>query len=172
MNGDRTRLVAATGLVIGALLGIAGTFAPTDQLRGLAWGIDGTGIIVGCALLVVHHVRRGDELAAAGLLVFLSGETLIVSGSAVPLAATIPVFGAGAGLWAAGLALTSAASTFPIFVRATGGVASFLFAITALRIFGGAALSPLASPLPFGAYPFLALTLIGWAWTPARPRAA
>jgi len=33
--------VAVAGLVIGALLGMAGSFAPTAELRGLAWGTDG-----------------------------------------------------------------------------------------------------------------------------------
>jgi hypothetical protein len=27
----------------------------------------------------------------------------------------------------------------------------------------------LSKPLPFGAYPFLAVTLFGWAWTHLRP---
>ena len=37
MNDSRLRLTAASGLVIGAVLGIAGTFAPSASLRGLAW---------------------------------------------------------------------------------------------------------------------------------------
>jgi hypothetical protein len=49
-------------------------------------------------------------------LYFLAGETLIVSGSAMELAAS--------------------------------------------------------SPLPFGAYPFLAITLLGWAWAHLRTRPA
>ena len=47
----RLRVVASTGLVIGAVLGMAGTFAPSASLRGLAWGIDGTALIVSAALL-------------------------------------------------------------------------------------------------------------------------
>jgi hypothetical protein len=172
MPGDRLRLVAAAGLVIGALLGVAGAFAPSAADRGLAWGIDGTAIVVGCALLAIHHLRQGDEQLAAGFLVFLAGETLIVSGSALPLAVAAPVFGAGAGLWAAGLALISASPAIPALVRITGGIASLLFAVTAVRIFGGAGLTPLSTPLPFGAYPFLAITLVGWAWAHARRHAA
>jgi hypothetical protein len=34
------RTIAALGLVIGAVFGIAGTFAPSSSLRGLAWGVD------------------------------------------------------------------------------------------------------------------------------------
>jgi hypothetical protein len=170
MSDERLRVVAATGLVIGALLGMAGSFAPSAALRGLAWGIDGTALIVASALLAVHHVRRGRELLAAGFLVFLAGETLIVSGSAMELAASAPSFAAGAGLWAAALALISAPPDLPAFVRATGAIAAVLLAVTAVRLFGGAALTPLSTPLPFDAYPFLAVTLFGWAWAHLRVR--
>lgn len=40
MNDSRQRMIASSGLVIGAFLGMAGTFAPVP-LRGLAWGLDG-----------------------------------------------------------------------------------------------------------------------------------
>jgi len=109
---------------------------------------------------------------AAGFLVFLAAETLIVSGSAMELGATTPVFAAGAGLWAAALALTSTSGALPAFVRVTGAIASVLFAISAVWIFGGGNLTPLSKPLPFGAYPFLALTLFGWAWTHMRSSTA
>jgi hypothetical protein len=158
------RAVAAATLVIGALLGMAGSFAPSAAVRGLCWGIDGVLLVVGSALLAVHHVRRGDAQLAAGFLVFLAGETLIVSGSAMDLAASAPTFAAGAGLWSAALALVSVSRVIPIFVRATGAIAAMLFAVTAARIFTGAALTPLSQPLPFFAYPFLAATLFGWAW--------
>lgn len=157
-------MLAAAALVVGALLGVAGTFAPSDQLRRLAWGIDGTVIVVGVALLAVHHLQLGQELLAAGLLVFLAGETLIVSGSALELATSAPAFAAGGALWSAGLLLVSASPVPPLFVRITGAIAAILFALTAAMIFSGEALTPLSKPLPFFAYPFLAFTLFGWAW--------
>jgi hypothetical protein len=169
MNDERLRAVAAAALVIGALLGMAGTFAPSAGVRGLAWGADGTALIIGSALLAAHHLRRGAELLAAGFLVFLAGETLIVSGSAMDLAASAPVFAAGAALWSASMALVSASRAMPAFVRATGAIGAILFAYTAARIFSGAALTPLTKPLPFFAYPFLAFTLFGWAWVHWRP---
>lgn len=168
MSEKRLRMVAASGLVVGAVLGMAGTFAPSADLRGLAWGIDGIAIIVSCALLALHHLRRGDLQLAAGFLVFLAGETLIVAGSAMELEAIAPLFGAGAGLWAAALALTSASGSLPALVRVTGAIASALFAVTAVRIFGGGHLTPLSKPLPFFAFPFLAITLLGWAWVHLR----
>jgi hypothetical protein len=168
MSGERLRAVAAAGLVIGALLGMAGTFAPSAELRALAWAVDGIAIVVGSALLVVHHLREGNDQLAAGFLVFLAGETLIVSGSAMELAASVPSFAARAGLWSAALAIISASPVMPAFIRGTGAIASVLFAVTALRIFGGGDLPPLSEPLPFYAYPFLAITLFGWAWAHVR----
>ena len=168
MSDQRRRVVAAATLVIGALLGMAGTFAPTPGLRGLAWGIDGIALVVGSALLAVHHLRQGHEQLAAGFLVFLAGETLVVSGSAMELAASAPTFAAGAGLWAAALALVSASPLVPVFVRITGALAAVLLGVAAARILGGAPLTPLSQPLPYFAYPFLALTLFGWAWAHLR----
>jgi hypothetical protein len=143
---------------------MAGTFASSPQLRALAWGADGTALILACALLVVHHLRDGHELLAAGFLVFMAGETLIVAGSGMDLAASAPLFAAGAALWSAGLAMVSASPHLPALVRGTGAIAAVFFALTAARIFGGAGLTALSSPLPFDAYPFLAITLFGWAW--------
>ena len=130
------------------------------------------GLIVGSALLVVHHLRRGHDQLAAGFLVFLAGETLIVSSAALELAASAPSFAAGAGLWAAALVLVSTPPVLPALVRVTGGIAALLFAVTAVRLFGGAGLTPLSSPLPLYAYPFLAITLVGWAWAHVRPSRA
>src|SRR5215217_5170989 len=110
---------------------MAGAFAPSAGLRGLAWGIDGSALVVASALLVMHHLRQGRELLAAGFLVFLAGETLIVSGSAMDLEASAPIFAAGAGLWAAALALVSFSPVLPMFVRVTGGIAAIAFSITA-----------------------------------------
>ena len=164
MREERLLQVAAAALVIGALLGMAGTFAPSAELRGLFWGVDGTALIVGSALLAVHHLRRGDELLAAAFLVFMVGETLIVSGSAMEFGPLAPLLAAGTGLWSASLALSSASDAMPKFVRVTGAVGSVMFAVTAVQNFAGGHLTPLSKPFPFFAFPFLALTLIGWAY--------
>jgi hypothetical protein len=162
MKESQLALVAAVSLCAGGLLGLAGSFSPAP-LRGLAWGLDGTALVLGALLLAVHHIKRGNEQLAAGFFTFVAGQTLVVSSSAMDLAASSPSFGAGAGLWAAGLALVSASPSMPFFVRATGGIASILFALVALQIYSGTALTPLSEPLPFFAYPFLVLTLFGWA---------
>ena len=160
----RMRSLAIAGLAIGAILGLAGTFAPSPALRGLAWGIDGVALIVASAVLTVRYFRRGDDMVATGFLVFAIGEGLIVSGAAMELAASVPSFGAGAGLWAAALALISIPPVFPKVVRALGLIAAALFGFTALRIFAGAQLQPTTEPLPFFAYPFLVATMFGWIW--------
>lgn len=167
MNSRRLAICAAISLVLGGLLGLAGSFAPAE-VRGIAWGLDGTLLVMGALLLAVHHLKLGNEQLAAGFLTFVAGQTLVVSGSAMDLAAGAPSFGAGIGLWAAGLALVSASAAMPLFVRATGAIAAVLFAIVAIRIYGGAALTSLSRPLPFNAYPFLVLTLFGWAWAHYR----
>ena len=172
MSDSRLRLIAAIGLAIGAVLGMAGTFAPSASLRGLAWGLDGIALIVATALLTVHHLRRENDALAAGYLVFLVGEGLIRSGAAMDLVASAPSFAAGVGLWATSLAIVSAASAMPAVVRGVGFVGSVLFAVVAVQMFLGRALTPLSEPLPFFAYPFLAATLFGWAWVHYKHGAA
>src|SRR5262245_16795285 len=122
---------------------MAGTFAPSASWRGLAWGVDGTALVAASALLAVYHVRRGNDLAAAGFLVFVVGEALILSGVAMTLEASAPSFAAGVGLWAASLALVGASSTMPVWIRGIGFVAALLFTVVAVRIFMGADLTPL-----------------------------
>jgi hypothetical protein len=163
-----SRVIAPIGLVIGAVLGMAGTFVPSAAWRGLFWGLDGIALIVATALLTMHHFRRGNDTVAAGFLVFVAGETLIVSGSAMDLVASGPLFGAGSGLWAASLALVSTPRVMPAWVRVVAFAGALLFALGATQAFTGSPLTPLSQPLPFFAYPFLAATLFGWAWVHYR----
>src|SRR6266481_2196285 len=79
---------------------MAGTFAPSASLRGLAWGIDGVGLVMAGAVLTLAFYRKGQDLVASGFLVFAVGEGLILSGAAMDLAASVPSFGAGTSLCA------------------------------------------------------------------------
>ena len=144
---------------------MAGSFAPSDALRGLAWGIDGVSLVIASALLSVLFYRKGEDMVAAGYIVFAVGQGLVVSGSAMTLAASIPSFGAGASLWAAALILVSVPRVFPIAVRLLGFAAAVMFAATAAQIFYGVPLHPKSEPLPFFAYPVFVATLFGWIWT-------
>ena len=105
---------------------------------------------------------------AAGYLVFVAGETLIVAGSAMDLDESAPLFAAGVALWAASLLLVSAPNVMPVWLRVAASIGALLFAVVAVQIFMGTALTPLSQPLPFFAYPFLAVTLFGWAWVHYR----
>lgn len=65
--------------------------------------------------LYSRFITSGEEndVVAAGFLIFVVGETLILSGAAMDLAASGPVFAAGTGLWAASLALAFLRLSFP-----------------------------------------------------------
>jgi hypothetical protein len=163
MTVERPPILAPICLIIGALFGLAGSFVPLASLRGLAWGLDGTVLAVAAAVLAIHFLRHGQHSLAAGFLVFIAGQALVVSGSAMSLDASSPSFSAGAALWAAALLLISLPRVMPLPVRILGCVAALLLAATALQVFAGNSLTPLSKPLPFFAYPFFVLTLLGWA---------
>jgi len=161
-------IVAAVCLAIGAVFGLSGTMVSHAPLRQAFWAIDGVGLVVASALLTMKYLRSGNDCVAAGFLVFAIGESLLVSGTAAGLAGSVPSFGGGVALWAVALLLTSIPREFALWVRLVGGVASLLFAVVAARIFWGEQLLPTASPLPFFAYPFLVMTLVGWIWALVR----
>ncbi len=170
---DRTqRVVASIGLAIGGIFGMAGTFAPSASLRGLAWGIDGAALVMATAVLALQFHRRGHDDVAAGFLVFCIGESVILSGVAMDLKASAPSFAAGISLWAVGLGLVSVGPVWPLAVRLLGFLAAALFLFTALSIFGGALVTPLTAPLPFYGYPVLVATFAGWILTLVRTPAA
>jgi hypothetical protein len=163
-------LVPVVGLILGATFGIAGTFVSSDSLRQIFWAIDGVAVIVATTLLAVRFLRNGDDTVAAGFIVFALGESLLISGTAAGLEGSVPSFGGGVALWAAGLFLTSVPSRLAPWVRAVGIVAALLFATVAARIFNGERLLPISQPLPFYAYPFVVLTFLGWIVTILRSR--
>jgi len=171
MSERTLRLVSSGGLVIGSALGMAGTFVPSAPVRSLLWGLDGVALIVATALLTIHYLRKGNEVVAAGFLVFVVGEALILSSAAMDLAASGPAFGAGASLWAASLYLLSLPRVAALWVRIAGAIAGLLFLVVAAQLFAGRGLTPLSQPLPFFAYPFLVATLLGWAWERFRSAA-
>jgi hypothetical protein len=164
MNEKLIKVTASTGLLIGGILGMVGSFLPSASLRSLAWGLDGIGLIIASALLTVYYLRKGYDATAAGFLIFTIGEALVLSSSGVNLDANVISFGAGASLWAASLALISFQKVFPILVRSTGFIAAAMFTIVSIEIFTGNPINAMTKPLPFYAYPFFAATIFGWAW--------
>jgi hypothetical protein len=162
-------VIAAIGLAVGGAFGMAGTFVPQDALRQELWAIDGAALVVATALLTVKFGRQGCDCVAAGFLVFVAGESLLLAGNAAGLAASVPSYGGGVALWAASLMMTSIPSTFAIWTRLVGVVAAVLFALTAALIAWGEPLLPTSSPLPTLGYPFLVLTFVGWIWRLLKP---
>ena len=158
-------VVAAIGLALGGVFGLAGTVVTDQNLRAASWAIDGVALVVATSLLALRFFRKGNDCVAAGFLVFAIGEGGMLSGTAATLAGSVPSFAAGTALWSAALLLTSVPREFAGWIRLVSIVGAILFAITAARIFWGEQVLPTSSPLPFFAYPFLVLTFVGWIWT-------
>jgi hypothetical protein len=169
-SGATLNRVAASGLLVGAAFGLAGTLVSSAQLQASLWAIDSVGLVIAASLLTVKYLRAGSELLASGFLVFAIGEGVLLSGTAAGPTASVPAFAAGIALWAAALVVISASPQVPTWLRLLGGVAAALFAVTAGRIYAGEVLLPTATPLPFFAYPALVATLLGWSWTLLRER--
>jgi hypothetical protein len=156
------RALCITGLLAGAVLGMAGSVVAASNVRAVCWAIDSTGLILATAILAVAYGRVGRLEIASGFLVYALGEAVMLTGTAMTVEASAPAFAAGSALWSAGLALTSVPRVFALWTRLAGLVASILFGVVSLRIFWGSAITPISRPLPFFAYPFLVLTFIGW----------
>jgi hypothetical protein len=159
------RVLAAAGLVLGGVLGIAGSMVAASNVRAVCWAIDATGVIVATAILALTYLRAGKMEVAAGFLIYAIGEAIMLTGTPMSLGASAPAFAAGTALWSAGLTLVSVPRDFNLITRFTGLVAAILFGMVSLRIFSGNPLTPITRPLPMFAYPVLVLTFIGWIWT-------
>jgi hypothetical protein len=163
-------LIAAGGLLVGAVFGLAGTFVASPTLRASLWAIDSVALVAATSLLALRYFRGGADVVAAGFLMFAIAEAVLLSGTAAAPVASVSSFAAGTALWAGALTLISAPRQLPWWVRALGGGAACMFAITAGRMYAGEALLPTSLPLPFFAYPILVATLLGWAWLLLRGR--
>ena len=170
MNERVARISAAAGLFIGGILGMAGSFATDATIRSLAWSIDGIALVLAAGLLTIYYFRKGQDLTAAGFLIFAIGQSLILSASGIDFAERTSSFGSGVGLWAVSLLTISSQKSFPVIIRAAGFVAAALFSVVAIQIFTDQPVNPLTRPLPFFAYPIFVITIFGWAWTLLRNR--
>jgi hypothetical protein len=164
----RLNVVAAVGLALGGVFGLAGTFAGQENLRNIEWGIDSLGLIVATTLLAIKFFRKGCDVIAAGFLIFAIGEAVMLSGMGAGLEGSAPAFAAGTALWATAMVLIGFPRELAFWVRLLGFLASLIFLVTALEIYSGQPLTPLSSPLPFFGYPFLVATFAGWIWTLLR----
>ena len=170
MSEKQTKTIASVGLFIGGLFGMLGCFAPSQSIRGLAWGLDGVSLIVATTLLTVYYFRKGYDTLAAGFLIFAVGEGLILSSNGADLNENLSSFCAGTSLWAASLVLIGFQNIFSKLVRLTGFIAAILFIIVSVQIYTGASINGLTQPFPFYAYPFFVVTIFGWGWMLLRSK--
>jgi hypothetical protein len=161
-------IIAAVGLGLGGVFGMAGTFVAQPTLQAVLWAIDGAGLVMAAAILSLKYFRTGQVIVAAGFMIFAIAEAVILSGTAAGPAASVPSFAAGTALWATALLLISIPKEFALPVRLSGLVSAVLFSVVAGRIFGGEQLLPTSAPLPFFAYPLLVMTFVGWIWSVLR----
>ncbi|WP_245456060.1 hypothetical protein [Mesorhizobium sp. M7A.F.Ca.US.008.03.1.1] len=75
---------------------------------------------------------------AAGFLTFLAGESLLLSGNAAGLEASVPSYVGAISLWAAALILISAPNTFALWMQLTAFVAAALFFVSVGMMLWGA----------------------------------
>lgn len=143
------KMVAVSGLALGGVFGLLGTFVGQRNLQSAAWGIDGTGLVVATALLSLKFFRKDNDIVAAGFLVFAIGEAVMLAGTAKTLADSVPSFAAGTALWSAELFLTSVPRQFAVWTRLAGIVGGILFAITSARISGEHRFCPRPRRCPF-----------------------
>jgi hypothetical protein len=172
MNKQFFHYLPPAGLLIGSALGLAGSFVDSESLRGLLWGIDGIALVLAASLLTIYHFRKDNDVVAAGFLIFVAGETLVLGSNGMTLEAAAPIFGAGISLWATSLILISLTAVMPKWTRFTGLVAGVLFLMAAVHIFSGDPIHSLSKPLPFYIYPLFVITLLGWAWQQFRETGA
>jgi len=88
--GRKLNIVAAAGLAVGAVFGLAGTIVTHPDLQATLWAIDSVGLVMATTLLTVKFLRKGCDVIAAGFLVFAIGESVILSGTAAGLVGSIP----------------------------------------------------------------------------------
>lgn len=156
------RILAVAGLIAGGALGMAGSIVTSDHVRAVCWAIDAVGVIIATTIMALTLARSGRLEVAAGFLIYVIGESVMLGGTAMSLEASVPAFAAGTALWSVGLTLISVPRVFAIWARLAGLTSAVLFGIVSLTIFRGIPLTPITRPLPFFAYPFLVVTFIGW----------
>jgi hypothetical protein len=159
-------IIAAVGLALGGVLGLAGAMVTQQNVQAILWAIDGAGLVMATPLLAIKYYRTGNDVVAGGFLVFAIGEGIILlSGPSAGLAGKHPGICRWHPLWGTALLLVSIPKLFAVPIRILGIASAVLFIITAARIFWGEQLLPTSAPLPTYAYPLLVATFFGWIWT-------
>jgi hypothetical protein len=53
-------IIAAVGLGLGGVFGMAGTFVAQPTLQAVLWAIDGAGLVMAAAILSLKYIRTGS----------------------------------------------------------------------------------------------------------------
>ena len=53
--------IAASGLLVGAGFGLAGTLVKSPHLQASLWAIDSVGLVIASSLLALKYVRAGED---------------------------------------------------------------------------------------------------------------
>ncbi|MBI4417905.1 MAG: hypothetical protein HY563_03945 [Ignavibacteriales bacterium] len=154
------RYLPATGLAIGALFGVAGSFV-TGTTQGILWEISSLGLIIGAILLAGRSGRNGEDEVAAGFVLLAIAEAVMSGGTAAGLSGSQAAFAAGTALYVPALLFIGGPKSYPVWVRLAGILAAIPFAITAFRIYAGGEVLP-GSELPSAGYGLLTIAMIGW----------
>lgn len=158
-------MVVVTGLTVGWVLGLGGTFLEAGSTaRAVFWVVSSVALLVGVGLLAAWSVRSGLLFMAGGSLVLMAGEAMIHAQG--PEA--VDAFAAATFAYVAALLLTAASPWPPVWARVASAGSAVAFAIHAASYLGGSTLGP-DSPAAGAGYGLLTLTLIGWSVRLLRP---
>ncbi|MBI1307243.1 MAG: hypothetical protein GC181_11625 [Bacteroidetes bacterium] len=153
--------LAAGSLFLGALLGIAGMIFQEPLLQVAVFEISSLSLVVALSVLTFKYFRSGNDLVAAGYLIFAVGESVMTAGAAGGMYQGMASFGAGMLLYVPALLLISLPKELPIIPRITGFVATIPFAIAGFKIFLGEEIT-YTSLFPSIGYALLTITMIFW----------
>ena len=171
MENNQNRIISILiiiGFALGVVFGIAGSSVKDLVLQSLLYEISSLGIIVAAVLIAGKLFRKGEDLVAAGFMVFCLGE-IVMNVGAAPAASEVAMgsFGAGMAIYVPAFLMICLPKFFPLLVRLTGIVCTVPFAIAAGKIFLGQDV-PSTTLFPSAGYAFLSLTLIGIIYVVAK----
>ncbi|HEY8656771.1 MAG TPA: hypothetical protein VIN34_08555 [Candidatus Limnocylindria bacterium] len=166
-RGIGTRDLAAGGLVVWIVLGLAGTLAGPGTTQQVTFAISALGLVTGGALLSVRQFRAGAATVATGFALLVLAESHALGLAAGGVAATASV-GMSAALYVPGLLLVSIPSVLPGVARIAGVIATIPFAALAALYTTGMHVDP-ANPFAGAGYGLMSIAVVVWVYALYRP---
>lgn len=156
--------VAIGGLIIGAALGLAGSFF-AGQVQAFLFVISSLGLIAGSLLLAMRRLSSRDHMAAAGFAALAIGEAALIGPGNAPAAAAR--FASGVMVYVPALLLIGASGWGSLWARLAALASAVVFAAYALAYLAGGAPDP-NGPMGSVGYLLLTLAIVGWIMTILR----